>query len=926
MPSLANNSKATENKQSDSTSETPLNQLLTIVEHKIRNLEKRKTKLDGYRDLEKKGESLTTEQKHACKKYEEVIHSLDLAKEFNKQFAQVVKEANREAKRESKRNAFLRVQQETSKIREVLIIQDILRSLADDSVRQDFLDGTNGAVKIEQSDMDMLEKLYVEVTPKRPTRSDEPTFVQSATHSANTFSSVIDSRPKPFGESTYEHVRETLQSIQNCGYFEKEIIQVETKAEEEVENVNEAGIDNEEKSSETEMNSDSIEAPRANAVPQPEGLIMPIAGQPVQSQIPVQPIHQIPANILPTVPLATNAVIAPAGTVPLPVTTVRAVEQNYYKQYLHQQQIPPPQPTLRPIQEVIGKANFHFLQESELDSSDMIQTQSPYQQPLPPHPSPQQQQKLTPVPMVPGIPTGQLPTTAPLLSNANPIENSNSIIPGTNQQQQQPVPSSQVNQMSIPVQQPSAFTNQSFPNLAQPSIFNSNVLKPSTDQPHIPAFTNVSPQIPLSQVPTGPPQIPGFAMNQQPQNAIAQIAQLHSMIQQQQQQQQHQSSGSIQSQVAKQDLLTPVPMVPGIPTGQLPTTAPMLSNANPIENSNSIIPGTNQQQQPVPSSQVNQMSIPVQQPSAFTNQSFPNLAQPSIFNSNVLKPSTDQPHIPAFTNVSPQIPLSQVPTGPPQIPGFAMNQQPQNAIAQIAQLHSMIQQQQQQQQHQSSGSIQSQVAKQDLVTADDLTEKLKSTLHINDNSSNKHSNNTSNHTNNDNVLNKVTSGGLLSNHDQQNEGNSQDWNEVNNDPSSWSNQMEDSPRNTDRYKRNSGNGNNNIGSVFGRSDNKFGGYRSRNSNSYQNGGNRGGMSNNGNDNSQAGVFFRNNDRYFQNGNKDNTYVKQGGNGNMGYNKQPRSDNMMNNRPPRLQSGAPGDYRSRPGQGGSGRENRGGLKT
>lgn len=53
--------------------------------------------------MEKKGEKLTTEQKHACKKYEEVIHSLDLAKELNKQFGQVAKEANREAKRESKR-------------------------------------------------------------------------------------------------------------------------------------------------------------------------------------------------------------------------------------------------------------------------------------------------------------------------------------------------------------------------------------------------------------------------------------------------------------------------------------------------------------------------------------------------------------------------------------------------------------------------------------------------------------------------------------------------------------------------------------------------------------------------------------------------------------------------------------------------------
>lgn len=60
--------------------------------------------------MEKKGEKLTTEQKHACKKYEEVIHSLDLAKELNKQFAQLVKEANREAKREIKRVSKLLLQ------------------------------------------------------------------------------------------------------------------------------------------------------------------------------------------------------------------------------------------------------------------------------------------------------------------------------------------------------------------------------------------------------------------------------------------------------------------------------------------------------------------------------------------------------------------------------------------------------------------------------------------------------------------------------------------------------------------------------------------------------------------------------------------------------------------------------------------------
>lgn len=61
------------------------------------------TKLDGYRDLHKKGEKLTADQKEAVKKYDEVIHSLDLAKEFCKQASQIVKSANRNAKNEARR-------------------------------------------------------------------------------------------------------------------------------------------------------------------------------------------------------------------------------------------------------------------------------------------------------------------------------------------------------------------------------------------------------------------------------------------------------------------------------------------------------------------------------------------------------------------------------------------------------------------------------------------------------------------------------------------------------------------------------------------------------------------------------------------------------------------------------------------------------
>lgn len=42
MPSLANSKQQTENKPNDLAPETPVNSIITIIEHKIRNLEKRK--------------------------------------------------------------------------------------------------------------------------------------------------------------------------------------------------------------------------------------------------------------------------------------------------------------------------------------------------------------------------------------------------------------------------------------------------------------------------------------------------------------------------------------------------------------------------------------------------------------------------------------------------------------------------------------------------------------------------------------------------------------------------------------------------------------------------------------------------------------------------------------------------------------------
>lgn len=48
---------------------------------------------------------------------------------------------------------------ETAKIREVLIIQNVLNCFNDEQVRNDFLAGENGAKKLESSELEVLEKL-----------------------------------------------------------------------------------------------------------------------------------------------------------------------------------------------------------------------------------------------------------------------------------------------------------------------------------------------------------------------------------------------------------------------------------------------------------------------------------------------------------------------------------------------------------------------------------------------------------------------------------------------------------------------------------------------------------------------------------------------------------------------------------------------
>ncbi|XP_075973014.1 cell cycle associated protein caprin family member [Anticarsia gemmatalis] len=340
MPSAAN-AKSEKPASSEAMDNSPIRQIMTIIEHKIRNLEKRKSKLTSYRDLQKAGRELNTDQKVAVAKYDEVAQTLEFARDLSKQVTAIATSAEREAKKQAKKEAWVRYAAETNKIREVLLILDCLNQMGSAEARNDFLNGTNGAVKLTEADLKILDDVYPEVTPKHELNEEgQPGFHIHTTKAAEHLYAIIDGKPKEILGTTYTHIKEIVSAVHDSGYFDRSLNAIPAEIEEthipisEVEPVE--VIDNE-----VEPEVAAAYAPAALPVP-PAPTVVPAPAYPLR---------------------------------PLPPITLQEVEHAYFAQQYPQQ---------RPIAEVIGSQNFFFLQESEIDSP----VGTPQPPPIPNQPSP----------------------------------------------------------------------------------------------------------------------------------------------------------------------------------------------------------------------------------------------------------------------------------------------------------------------------------------------------------------------------------------------------------------------------------------------------------------------------------------------------------------------------------------------------------
>ncbi|RZB77496.1 caprin -like [Asbolus verrucosus] len=361
MPSAANvkidKQVSPENALADSSgSSTPLRQVITLVEHKIRNLEKRKSKLESYRDLQNAGKELNADQKTAVAKYNEVTQTLEFARDIYKQFLGIAVVSEKDAKKQAKKEAAAKNQAELARLREILLVQDALNQMGNESVRDDFLNGRNGAAQLTEADLKLLDDLYPAVTPKH--EAGNPTaFTNEVQAAAEHLLAVVDGKPKEVFGGTYSQVKEVLGKIHESGYFDQAPV-FENFAE-----------------------SEQPEAPPAETSVNHD----PIAQQEPSQQLP--PMEMLSIETLP--PPMLQQPLADQPPMEQPLTPE---QQMFYQQ--QQQQQPPQQQPPRPITEMLGTGSFFFLQESEIDTppeqipSQTFTNQSFVSAPPPPIPLP----------------------------------------------------------------------------------------------------------------------------------------------------------------------------------------------------------------------------------------------------------------------------------------------------------------------------------------------------------------------------------------------------------------------------------------------------------------------------------------------------------------------------------------------------------
>ncbi|XP_030307077.1 caprin-1 isoform X4 [Calypte anna] len=194
-----------------------MKQILGVIDKKLRNLEKKKSKLDDYQERMNKGERLNQDQLDAVSKYQEVTNNLEFAKELQRSFMALSQDIQKTIKKTARREQLMREEAEQKRLKTVLELQFILDKLGDDEVRSDLKQGSNGVPVLTEEELTMLDEFYKLVYPERDmnVRLNEQ-YEQASVHLWD----LLEGKEKQVCGTTYKALKEIVERILQTSYFD----------------------------------------------------------------------------------------------------------------------------------------------------------------------------------------------------------------------------------------------------------------------------------------------------------------------------------------------------------------------------------------------------------------------------------------------------------------------------------------------------------------------------------------------------------------------------------------------------------------------------------------------------------------------------------------------------------------------------------
>ncbi|XP_063233679.1 caprin-1-like isoform X3 [Bacillus rossius redtenbacheri] len=198
----------------------PFPHAVAALEGKIKSLQQLKKSTESLKKAQRSGHSLDSEQRSLVARLEEVQCSLKNLLHVQRQFANIARDSASERRQRALRTELERTRQDITRIKEILLVQDVLENMRKEEVRKDFLCGQNGAVRLSEEALDNLDDFYVEISLVRGTADEFPAFQDQLQQSAEHLLALVDGREAEIIGTTYAKLKGVITAICMSGYFD----------------------------------------------------------------------------------------------------------------------------------------------------------------------------------------------------------------------------------------------------------------------------------------------------------------------------------------------------------------------------------------------------------------------------------------------------------------------------------------------------------------------------------------------------------------------------------------------------------------------------------------------------------------------------------------------------------------------------------